>query len=62
MNFTGTSIEYMMRSNRAGRMEKGSDSKSLPETHPCYGCSYAKETSCIGYCIKKLMKKEDRDR
>lgn len=58
MNFTGTSIEYMMQHNRAESVERGSGKNALPQNHPCYGCPYAKESGCIGYCIKKLMKKE----
>ncbi len=25
------------------------------EAHPCDGCSYARPTPCLGYCMKKLM-------
>lgn len=63
MNFTGSPIEYMMQHNRASRIEDGGSKKNLlPPEHPCYGCSYAKETGCIGYCIKKLMSKGDAAR
>ena len=53
MNLTGTKIERMMRNNKAVQMERGSEKNSLPQIHPCYGCSYAKESGCIGYCMKK---------
>lgn len=57
MNFTGTSTEYMMRNNRAGSEVQDKGKKALSPDHPCYGCSYVKDTGCIGYCIKKLMQK-----
>ena len=62
MNLTGTKIERMMRNNKAVQMERGSEKNSLPQIHPCYGCSYAKESGCIGYCMKKIMKNGDKDR
>ena len=55
MNLTGTKIERMMRNNKAVQMERGSEKNSLPQIHPCHGCSYAKESGCIGYCMKKIM-------
>jgi len=58
MNFTGSPYEYMMQHNRASRMDnRGSEKEKLPPEHPCFGCSYAKETRCVGYCIKKIMSK-----
>lgn len=59
MNFTGTATEYMMQSNRAGNVKRGQSENALPPEHPCFGCSYARNQSCIGYCIKKLMQKGD---
>ena len=62
MNFTGSSIEYMMQQNRAAVEKRGSSRDALPPTLPCYGCSYAKERCCIGYCMKKLMSKGGEER
>ena len=62
MNFTGSSIEYMMQQNRAAMEKRGSSRDALPPTHPCYGCSYAKERCCIGYCKKKHMSKGGEER
>lgn len=50
MNLTGTKIEHMMRNNKAVQMERGSEKHSLPQMHPCYGCSYAKESG-VSYRI-----------
>ena len=33
------------------------DKKEEPKKSECDGCPYGTVTPCIGYCIKKLMKK-----
>lgn len=58
MNLTGSTYEYMMREPGREKTE-GRYTDGLPSDHPCYGCPYAVPRPCIGYCLKKLMKKKE---
>ena len=55
--FTDSPYEYMM-SQRPYTGGRGAGTQPAPlPVHPCGGCPYGTGSTCIGVCMKELLKK-----
>jgi hypothetical protein len=52
MYFTNSPFERMMMEKPSGRP----DMEALPPGHPCRGCEYIKDGTCVGICWWEFFK------